>query len=189
MNNVPTMDKETALNILKSRTLIKAGVTKNVSVTNVSFENGQTGKPFVWESGSSKGERYAIANFNAVNEYGQAEAIARFKAEDYQGAVNTNLSARVSLENGRKLQEAMYATLDARLTDVERKQRDEDGNVVMDENGEPLLELDSNGDPIIDQAVLIAKCVANEAVDASETKASFDELIAVAEEEHTGMPS
>ena len=175
-SNRPEMDKATALSILKSRAMINVGVTKNVAVTNVSFVNGVTNKPFIWDSGSSKGEPYAIANFNAINEYGHKEAIRLFKEGKLQEAVNTNLTARVTLEKGRALQQAMFASVVAELTDVERKLRDEEGNVVFDEDGEPQYELDSDGEIIIDKAVLIRKCIPNEAIDASETKLSFDEL-------------
>lgn len=151
------IDKRTAMNILKSRTIIGLGVTKNVQVTNVSFANTD-GTPFAWEEGSSSaGEPYAIANFNAINAYGKAQAQVHFANGDYQEACNTNLSARVSLEKGRQLQEAMYASVVGEKRTIELKDP---------ESGE------LTGDTA--ETILVNKCFPNMAKDASESKAEFD---------------
>lgn len=149
------MKRSQAMNILSSRAVLGVGVYKNVPVTNVSFTN-ENGDPFVWESGDNEGEPYAIANINAMNEYGKQKAQELFTEGEYQLACNTNLSARVSIEKGRQLVNSLVATVKTELREID----------VKDENGEPTGETE--------MAVLIAKIVPAEAIDFSSKKAEFD---------------
>jgi len=168
------MEKKRAMNILNSRSMIKLGSTKNVPVTNVSFEKPD-GSQFVWESGDSEGEPYAIANFNMINKDGYKKAQKLFDLERYQDACNTNLSARVTLEQGRALQESMFATVIGRKTLLQPT--DIDGNHLTDDDGNLLDK---------QEGIVVGKCVPNQAPDASETKASFE----FGEEEDTeGAPT
>ena len=160
------MEKKTAINILKGRAVLGIGVTKNVPVTNVSFKDAE-GQPFVWESGDSEGEPYAIANINAMNHYGKQQAELMFANGDYQEACNTNLSARVSLEKGRQLNNALLAT-------VQTEEREID---VKDDNGETTGETE--------MAILIGKIVPNEADDFASKKVEFD---FGSEDDTNGMP-
>lgn len=177
MENVREMDKDTALNILKSRVLIGLGVTKNVLVTNVSFKDTD-GKPFIWENGSSKGEPYAIVNFNAVNDYGANRALELFKEGKYQEACNTNLSTRVTLELGAELQEAMYASVVG--TPAMVQPRDEDGEPLEDEDGNIVDEVET---------ILINKCMPNIAKEASKSKAFDPDVFADIDDDDTaGAP-
>lgn len=158
-----TMDKSTARNILNSRVLIDdIGTVKNVQVTNVSFKD-ENGEPFKWEedtTGSSAGEPYAIANFNAMNAYGRKKAIEQVKAGEYQEACNNNLSLRVTPELGQELREAMFATIVAGYREVTDPETDEKV-----------------------QALLITKAVPLTPKSASDKRLNFDEAFGIEEEE------
>lgn len=91
---------QSAMQILKNARIVKAGVEKGVTISNISRINGKTGQPFLWEE---TGEPYAIVNFRAMNQYGANQALADFKAGKFEESVNHNLSARVSLELADKL--------------------------------------------------------------------------------------
>lgn len=126
------IDKQAAASILQSRALITEGVIKNVPVTNVSFTDPKTNGPFQWEEGtSSAGQPYAIANFAIINDYGKAKAIEHFTNGDYQEAVNTNLSFRVTPEMGEALQEAMFASVVGAWRTVTDEETEEDVETIL----------------------------------------------------------
>lgn len=99
---------QSAMQILKNARIVKAGVEKGVTISNVSRINGKTGQPFLWEE---TGEPYAIVNFRAMNSYGAKNALSDFKAGKYAESVNHNLSARVSIELAEKLVKGAPADL------------------------------------------------------------------------------
>lgn len=144
----------TAMNILKSRAFLNAGVTKNVQVTNVSFINPKTGQPFQ-DDNWDEGKPYAIANFNMVNAYGKAQSIEHLENEEYQEACNTNESMRVRPELGKALAEAMYASVvgKSRTWTVTDKDTGTDSEVT---------------------AIKLHKAIPNVALDASEVRAYDD---------------
>ena len=142
--------------ILLSRALLSVGTIKNVGVTNVLFTDKE-GNPFTDERWQD-GEPYAIAIFNACNQYGKNLSRDLFiqakltndveeREELLVKACNQNLSARVSIKEGVKLQEAMLAT-------------------VM---GAKRVGEDENGDTYT--TVSIKKVFPNTPVDASQAKA------------------
>lgn len=133
------MTRKTAMNILSKRAVLGVTAVDDVQITNVSFED-ENGNPFTWEEGSeSEGEPYAIVNVNAMNEYGKAKAQKLFSEGKYQEACNQNLSARVSIKQGRELANAFSCSVKTELREVK----------VKDEDGEPTGETE--------MAVLIAK--------------------------------
>lgn len=103
------LDQQGAMRILKANAVVTTGVTANVRVSNVSTRNNKTGQPFLWEDTK---EPYAIANFQAMNNYGASKALEQFKAGQFDECVNNNLSARVTMEQAEALQKSLYATIE-----------------------------------------------------------------------------
>ena len=103
------LDQQGAMRILKSNVVVSVGVTASVRVSNVTTRNGKTGRPFLWEDTK---EPYAIANFQAMNNYGASKALEQFKAGSFDDCVNNNLSARVTMEQAEQLQKSLYATIE-----------------------------------------------------------------------------
>ncbi len=99
---------QSAMQILKNTRIVKAGLEKNVYISNISRINGKTNQPFLWEE---TGEPYAIVNFRAMNQYGATQALVDFKAGNYAESVNHGLSARVSYELADKLAKGMPADI------------------------------------------------------------------------------
>ena len=121
-----TLSAGAAKRILSSRPVIKdTNPYSGITVNNVSFED-KNGQPFVWtdkegnpiKDDDGKIRNYAIANFNANNGYGEMQAITLHQQGDYQKAVNTNLSLRVSPELGRKIEAAGEGTLTCRFVEL-----------------------------------------------------------------------
>ena len=102
------MERENAINILKACKVVREpGIAKNVTVSNVSFEDTE-GNPWTWER---TGDEYAIVNLMVVNPYGLNKAKKALADEDYDGACNNNLSARVTPELGKQLQSIGMANI------------------------------------------------------------------------------
>lgn len=102
------LDQTAAERILMSNRIVTVGINTNVRVSNISYKDKE-GNPFLWEETE---EPYAIANFQAMNEYGAEQAEALFAEEKYDEAVNTNLSARISYEVAEELAKTMRASLE-----------------------------------------------------------------------------
>lgn len=94
------MTAEIALRIISANVLVtEAGVPyKGIEISNVSY-NDADGKPFEWEDGSP----YAIVNFKATNQHMLDRAVEQYQDEEFEDAVNNNLSMRMSVEDAQKL--------------------------------------------------------------------------------------
>ena len=79
IHNIMRLTKESALAIIQSRTLITGPGKYSVKVTSVT--------PYV------KGDTVAIINVSAMNSFQANAAAEQFKAGDYDGAANNNLSS------------------------------------------------------------------------------------------------
>lgn len=160
------LDAVSAMRILKSRTMLAVGVTKNVAV-NVSFVD-KDGAPFRDENWDD-GKPYAIANFNAINNHGLEQATKLYGEKDFQGACNTNESLRVRPALGKQLADAMFASVVAKPRTW--KEKDDDGN----ETGEEIT------------ALKVAKATPNLAIDANDSRAfdGTEDIFADVEESKT----
>lgn len=94
------MTAEIALRIISANVLVtEAGVPyKGIEISNVSYNDAE-GNPFTWEDDSP----YAIVNFKATNQHMLNRAVEQYTEEEYDDAVNNNLSMRMSIEDAQKL--------------------------------------------------------------------------------------
>jgi hypothetical protein len=92
--------KEIAMKIIESKPVIDQAMVpyKGIEVTYVGYTDSD-GNAFTWESG----DEYAIVSFKAVTEYGFEQSVEDFKNEDYNSAVNHNLSMSMSVDKAREL--------------------------------------------------------------------------------------
>jgi len=99
---------ESALKIIQAMVLVTEAGTpyKGIEVTNISTVDGD-GNAFAYPDGTE----YAIVNLKAVNQYGLEQAVADYKAEDFQEACNHNLSISMSIEEADKLSKGVFGTL------------------------------------------------------------------------------
>lgn len=100
--------KEIALRLIESKPVIDQALVpyKGIEVTYVGYTDSE-GDAFTWEDGSE----YAIVSFKAVNEYGFEQSVEDFKNEDYESAVNRNLSLRMNVEQARNVSKGITGTL------------------------------------------------------------------------------
>lgn len=100
--------QETAMRIIESKPVIDQAMVpyKGIEVSYVGYTDSE-GEAFVWEDGSE----YAIVSFKAVNEYGFEQSVEDFKNEDFESAVNHNLSMRMNVDKAREISKGMPGTL------------------------------------------------------------------------------
>ncbi len=100
--------QEIALRIIESKPVIEQAMVpyKGIEVSYVGFTDAD-GDAFVWEDGSE----YAIVSFKAVNEYGFEQSVEDFKNEDFDSAVNHNLSMRMNVDKAREISKGVPGTL------------------------------------------------------------------------------
>jgi hypothetical protein len=108
--------QEIALRIIESKPVIEQAMVpyKGIEVSHVGYTDAD-GEPFMWEDGTE----YAIVNFKAVNEYGFEQSVADFQNEDYESAVNYNLSMRMSVDKAQDLAKGVPGTLVCQMITVD----------------------------------------------------------------------
>ena len=114
--------REIAEKMINSRSLVdQAGVPfKKVDVSYVGYVDAN-GDALVDDDGNE----YAIVSFNAITPYKLEQAVADFIAEDYESAVNHNLSMRMSVSQAKLIAKGCPGTLVLREAEV-----DVDGTMV-----------------------------------------------------------
>jgi len=108
--------KEIAERIINSRALVdQAGVPfKKVEVTYVGYTDSN-GDNFV----DDNGDEFAIVSFNAVTPYQLEKSVEDFIAEDYESAVNHNVSMRMPVKQASLVAKGCPGTLLLRDAEVE----------------------------------------------------------------------
>jgi hypothetical protein len=100
--------REKALAMIESKPVIDQVMVpyKGIEVTHVGYTDSE-GDAWTWEDGTE----YAIVSLKAVNEYGFEQSVEDFKNEDYESAVNRNLSLRMNVEQARNVSKGITGTL------------------------------------------------------------------------------
>jgi hypothetical protein len=93
--------QEIAERIINSKAIIEESNVpyKGVEVSYVGYTDAE-GEPFLWEDTE---EPYAIVSFKAMNEHQLKTAVQEYLDEEYDDAVNHNLSMRMSIEKANEI--------------------------------------------------------------------------------------
>lgn len=114
---------EIALGIISSyKQITEAGVpVKGVEITNISFSNPTTGMAWEYEDGTP----YAIVNFNAITPWRLVRAVEQYQDEEFQDAVNNNLSLQMSAEQAKTFSKGSFGELTCREIELKDKETGE----------------------------------------------------------------
>jgi hypothetical protein len=120
---------EIAERIINSKAIIEESMTpyKGIEVSYVGYTDAE-GNAFEWEREDGDTEHYAIVSFKAMNTHQLNTAIDEFEAENFDDAVNHNLSMRMSIAKADELSAGMIGTLICHEVQV----KDEDGELTDD---------------------------------------------------------
>ena len=128
--------RELAMKIIESKPVIDQALVpyKGIEVSYVGFTDAD-GEAFEWESG----DEYAIVSFKAVNEYGFDLSVEDFKNEDFDSAVNHNLSMSMSVDKARNISVNAPGTLVCHFV------KNKDGiDILVPKSYTPAVAIDSS---------------------------------------------